>query len=506
MKLTNPLHIAVALMLLSLAALAHAQGAGLNSSGISDDILERFRTGAAGWGGVILKYASWLFWVLASISLTITFVFMALRRADFGEIFAELIRFILVTGFFWWLLISAPAFSTAIIDGLRKMGAEAGGLGVGEMAPSGIVDTGFAIFYKAVDNSSAMKPVDSAVGISAALGVVIVLGLIAVNMLLLLCAAWLLSYGGMFYLGFGGGRWTSDMAIGYYKTILGVGMQLLGMVLVVGIGASFINDYYARMSAGQTLKELGVMLFVSVIMLVLSNKLPSLLAGPATGSHVGASGIGNMGGGAIVGAASMAMAASGVGMALAAAGAAQLAGGTQAIMAAFKAAGSAGEGGDFGGDWSGGGGGDMGGGGGGSADAGTSSSVGAGTGSTPFAAAAGFNGGAPSLMGRLAATGDKLAEGVGEMAKGKLDSARQSWNQRLANTPGARLAAALSPQPLAKADDTPSFDGDDLSGSGQSPQANQAATMEDEIAAFAARDPDTFDGADQFDDNSKDDA
>jgi P-type conjugative transfer protein TrbL len=499
MKLTNSWRMALGLLLLALALLAQAQG--LNSSGISDDLLERFRTGAAGWGGVIIKYASWVFWTLAFISLTVTFAFMALRRADFGEFFAELIRFLLTTGFFWWLLINAPVFSTAIITGLRRVAGEAAGLGNGALAPSGIVDIGFAIFYKAVDNSSAMKPVDSSVGIIAALGVLIVLGLIAINMLLLLASAWVLAYGGIFYLGFGGGRWTSDMAIHYYKMVLGVGMQLFAMVLVIGIGKSFIDDYYARMSAGQTLKELGVMLFVAVILFVLSNRLPALLAGPATGSHGGAAGIGNMGGGALVGAASLAMAAGGMGLAMGMAGAAQAAGSAQALMAALKAAGDGGEGGNGGGAGSASGsfwsddGGDMGtGGSGGGAEASGPSSGGSGTGSTPFAHAAGFGSGAPSFTRRMSAAGDLLAARVGEMAKSKLDETKAAWKERVAETPGAKLAAALNPQRQAAYDDAPDFADDTLSGS------SRPVTPEDEIAAFAARDPDTFDGEEQFDD------
>jgi type IV secretion system protein VirB6/type IV secretion system protein TrbL len=39
-------------------------------------------------------------------------------------------------------------------------------------------------------------------------------------MLLLLASGWVLAYGGVFFLGFGGSRWTSDLAINYYKTVL----------------------------------------------------------------------------------------------------------------------------------------------------------------------------------------------------------------------------------------------------------------------------------------------
>ena len=73
--------------------------------------------------------------------------------------------------------------------------------------------------------------------------------LIAVNMILLLCAAWVVFYAGIIFLGFGGCRWTSDMAINYYRTVLGVGVSLMTMQLIIGIGIKFLQDLVA--STGQ---------------------------------------------------------------------------------------------------------------------------------------------------------------------------------------------------------------------------------------------------------------
>ena len=63
---------------------------------------------------------------------------------------------------------------------------------------------------------------DSFIGVALSVGILALLAIIAVNMLLLLVSVWLLMYAGIFFLGFGGSRWTSDMAINYYKTVLGV--------------------------------------------------------------------------------------------------------------------------------------------------------------------------------------------------------------------------------------------------------------------------------------------
>jgi type IV secretion system protein VirB6/type IV secretion system protein TrbL len=298
---------------------------------VLDNILSRYHTAASAWQTVITQRASWLFWLLVMISMVWTFGLMALRRADLGEFFAEFIRFTVFTGFFWWLLINGPAFATSIIASLKQIGSEASGLrGIG--TPSHIVDIGFDIFYRALDQSTLSLPIDSMTSIIMAAAILIILALISVNMVLLLVSGWILAYAGIFFLGFGGSRWTSEIAINYYKTVLGVAVSLFAMVLLVGIGKTFLDDYYIQMSGGLSLKEMSVLMVISIVLLVLVNRIPPMLAAIVGG---GAGGIGNLGAGAAIGAAA---AATGVATGMMMASAAHAAGGASAIKAAFDAA------------------------------------------------------------------------------------------------------------------------------------------------------------------------
>lgn len=307
----------------------------INNAGILDNVLDRYSKVASTWETVITTRATWLFWTLVLISMVWTFGMMALRKADLGEFFAEFVRFTISTGFFWWLLLNGPKFAVSINSSLRQIGAEATGLG-NTLAPSGIVDIGFDIFFKILDQSSVWAPVDSACGIIIGAIILIVFALVGVNMLLLLISGWILAYAGIFFLGFGGSRWTSDMAIGYYKTVLNIAAQLFTMVLIVGIGKSFVDQYYSSMSAGISFKELGVMLVVAVIMLALVKTIPGLIGGLA-GGNTGSLGSG-FGAGAALGVAAMGAAALGTAGAAVAASAAGMAGGAQALMAAFSKA------------------------------------------------------------------------------------------------------------------------------------------------------------------------
>jgi type IV secretion system protein TrbL len=126
--------------------------------------------------------------------------------------------------------------------------------------------------------------VDSFIGIVLSAVILVMLTAIAVNMLLLLVSGWILMYAGIFFLGFGGSRWTSEMAINYYKTVLGVAVQLFAMTLVVGIGTDLLATFYAKMSKGAlNFEELGVMLVACFALLLLVNRIPPLLGGIVSG-------------------------------------------------------------------------------------------------------------------------------------------------------------------------------------------------------------------------------
>ena len=537
--------IGVALGLYSTAASAQ-----LTNQGMLDQVVTEFATRATSWQTVVMNAAMFLFWTLGTISLVFTFGFMALRKADIGEFFAEFIRFILFFGFFLWLLRNGPAFANSIIQSLARIGEQASG--VASVTPSGIVDIGFMILKQAFRNSSIWSPVDSFIGVALSVGILILLAVVAVNMLLLLVSGWLLMYAGILFLGFGGSRWTSDMAINYYKTVLGVAVQIMTMVLLVGIGNDLLSSFYARMNTGTlNFEELGVMLVFCVALLMLVNRVPPLVAGVISGTGVGnAGGIGNFGAGAAIGAAmgaaSMAAGAASVAGAAVMGGATSAAGGMSAIKAAFEKAGSS-AGGESGGMPMLGGGSDSG------SDAGSfaqaagfggGSSSGAGT-TTPLAQAAGFGsssgsgasgsgggngqqsgksgGGSsskgsdeagskkaqqggqqaapgstgPGLLasaasalgtaGRVTAdAGANLMQGVGEVAKAKAASIRDAAAERIADTTGGKIAAAIrasaESDQASAAEAVPTFGGNNLAGADSA-----AADPDDEVAAFANR-------------------
>ena len=214
-----------------------------------------------------------------------TFGMLALRKSDLQEFFAEFFRFTMFTGFYWWLLQNGPKFGLDIINSMRSIGGEATGLGP-NLTPSNIADIGMTVFFKTIDAASLTDIPQSLMAMIIGLGVALMVALIATNMLIQLITAWVLLYAGVFFLGFGGSRWTSDIAINYFKTVLATAASLFAMVLLVGVATDLVNQYYASLGDPSHIKELYIIFVVYFTLAMLIRSVPPMIAGIVSGGSV----------------------------------------------------------------------------------------------------------------------------------------------------------------------------------------------------------------------------
>ena len=290
---------------------------------ILNEVSDNFKNQAAAWGTKLEKYALTLFWMLASISLTWTAIELTLKHAEFGEIIGELSKYIIFTGFFSFLLTQGPTIANAIFETFAKLGGigaglATGGSGLPTMKPSEIVDVGLD-FYSTLWESLAWDWDTIAMDlVSTLIGVVFFLFclIIALKVLIQLISLWCYMYAGAFLLGFGGGRWTRDMAIEYFRGVLAASVKYFAMLFIVAIMNSLMTtllktwDITEPVSTLQAL-SLPIMFFMimetvpDMIAGIVNAKL-NLTTGPAASAVAGA-----MVGGVAGAAASTAMAAQG---------------------------------------------------------------------------------------------------------------------------------------------------------------------------------------------------
>jgi type IV secretion system protein TrbL len=421
-----------------LGGVAHAATGALATPQIFD--FNAFQTVMQTWWTPLWREARFLFMTLAVVSAVWQFGFLALRKADFGEFFVELVRYILFTGFFYWLLVYGVFLGQAIIESFLKLGEASSG---GGLTFTGLTSTGMSMVTSTWKQLTGLGPFDignalaDVVGLFVAIVFTMVLAFIYIVYLLKMAGVWFLLYGGILFLGFGGARWTSDWAIGYFKSLLAACAELFGVILIAGLAEGLVQQYFATLATNSTTiipgGDLGsaiMLLIVSIMFLFLANKLPPMLAGVLGGSP----------GGHIAGGGAAELVGSAVGLGTLAAG------GAMAFGAATKAAKGAMSGGDAV-KAAAGAAGDAGGGGGG------------GGGSVPSPVPSPSGGG---LGAGAAAFGKSLAGSIGEMA-----------SIRAARTPLGRAGQQL--QKVAKAMGAGSAAGS-ASGVSQGSQDQQAAS------------------------------
>lgn len=253
---------------------------------VVDTLLANFKAAGQSWITPIMNAATTLFWILALISLTFTGVWMAIRQVDLMEVCAELVRYILFTGFFWWLLSHAPDFAGKIIASLRQIGGQATGAG-GAIFPDALFNLGMQVFQNSLSHINLFMPETVIIPFVISLIILIICMLIAANVVLLLVAAWVVLFAGLIFLGFGGCRWTSDMAINYYRTMLGIGVSLMTMQLIVGIGITFLQNLVTLSGNNPDIQGLASIMAATILLAVISHKLPKIVAEIATGGGYG---------------------------------------------------------------------------------------------------------------------------------------------------------------------------------------------------------------------------
>jgi P-type conjugative transfer protein TrbL len=321
------------------------------SNDFFDEIVRKYKGNAMTWERTMKEAAQILFLSLATISLVWTFGFMVARNAEIGEFFSELVKFMIFTGLYWFFLNESSDIARAIITTFENLGGAAGEASgkIVDFAPGGILSLGLEMANIAFNDMSNLNSMESLSLTVVTVPVMVVFALIAINMLILMISMWIMAYAGIFVLGFGGSKWTSDMAVSYFKTLLGVAVQYMVMLLLIGIGQDILKevvDLAVKEGKSITPKEVALVLVCALILLLIVSKVPAQIASMFGG---GGGGFGGFGDHLALGAAANA-GRTALGTAKMAGGAAmQGAGGLMALKAAFSKVGG-GDGGVGGGD------------------------------------------------------------------------------------------------------------------------------------------------------------
>ena len=303
-----------------------------SSDNILDSIITMYRDAAESWRAPILQAATRLFWILVGIDFIWTGINLGLERAEFSKIVAELIKRIMIIGFFYALLLNSGDWASAIIGSFRNLASDAGAAGIGAgsgISPSNIFDIGLRISGDLAEQITFSAIGESIARVIISIFILIAFAVIAGLLLVALIELYIALNAAVILLAFGGSRWTSDYALKYLSFILSTGMKIFVMQLLIGVGQTFIQSMNTQFQGNvtQSLVLLGASIVLTMIVKTIPDYIQSIVSGVAPGS----------GGSALLTAAS---AAGGTAVGAAAGGTMAGAGGAMAVMEAAKLAGS----------------------------------------------------------------------------------------------------------------------------------------------------------------------
>jgi type IV secretion system protein TrbL len=284
--------VAVVLVLVSILGvndtIAQTIQPGTNNS--LDPIVKIFRDSAKQWEHTLSQFALRLFWLLAGIEFTFAAIMLGLRGADFSEWLSTLVQQILFIGFFLALLTHSAEWARAIIDSFQQAAVAAGqanGVSTG-LAPSDVLDTGLQIALKFVASISLWSPKASMGLFFSGLIILICFALISAFMVMTLIESYIVISAGVLFMGFGGSRWTKDLALKIVMYAVSVGAKLFILHLMVALGMQVFASLGANVSTDNA-TLLGV-IAVALVMLVLTWTVPDMVQGLINGTAFGNSG------------------------------------------------------------------------------------------------------------------------------------------------------------------------------------------------------------------------
>lgn len=231
--------------------------------------------------------ANHLFWSLATLSLAWTAIEMAIKRAEFGEIVGELTKFVLFTGFFYWLALHGEEFAHDIVDSFEYVASKGTKLPLDNSSAGSLVGLMWGQGNTAFDAILSSMSWDStglfglfpekeqifanAIMLIVGLAMFILYVLIAIRILIVKLSVLIQLFAGVFLLGFGGGKWTRETSIQYFKSIISTSSQYLVLMLIIAAVMKIdvqggMNDMYR--DAMNNKPEFKMIIMLSSFMLV----------------------------------------------------------------------------------------------------------------------------------------------------------------------------------------------------------------------------------------------
>ena len=266
--------------ILLLIMMLSSQSCYADSDNVVYNILNKFSTKASSYGSALQIYAEKLFYWCLVLDVALLGIKVSLNRDEIASSVKQFVLMLLFAGFIFSVIKNYSVWSMNLINGLRSLAASLGG-------PDITLDAfkiGANIVKQILDKTSAWSPVDSLGYLILGCIIMACFALMAAQIVLIKCEAYVAMNASILLLGFGGSSLLKEYAINTMRYALSVAFKLFVLQLVLGIGLSFITEFE---TTDAQLYDLLILIGASVVLLALVKTIPDVCAGIINGTHTG---------------------------------------------------------------------------------------------------------------------------------------------------------------------------------------------------------------------------
>lgn len=271
MNTASAIPVTVILILLLSVSSAFAQDVAVLSK-----IATTFHTKASQWDTLLTRQALNLFRILLIMDVVFMGIRIGLKQTEPNEALAEFVMLILYSGIMLAVVIHYKEWTNQIISGLSSTAQK---LGAPPVTAGSVFLAGVEIFETLLKSLT--------VNIAKSLGIVLIaiaicltFSLIAAQIILVKCEAYIVLNAGIILLGFSGSKITRDYAINFIKYAFSVAVKLFTMQLLIALSIDFISGFT---TTDASFDKVLVVLGASIVILVLSMSVPDIISGLING-------------------------------------------------------------------------------------------------------------------------------------------------------------------------------------------------------------------------------
>jgi type IV secretion system protein TrbL len=283
----------LALLALTFTMSAHAAdpGAVANNANYTN-LIDLFNTESAKWQAPLQSAAQVLYGTLITITLVLTFIPLAVRGAEINEWAETLVKFVLVTGFWLWMIHNFSSLASGIINGFRHLAKNAtAASGAGQtLSPTDILKTGLDLVHFSMSQASVWNLPLAIAMVAASVIIIVVFALVAGLVAVTLAESYIVINASVIFMAFAGLRFTSDIAMHAIKYAIGVGVKLFALQLIVGVSMAVFQSWvlqYGNPGLIATIEDGFGLAALAILVFFLAVYIPPALMGMVTGAHGG---------------------------------------------------------------------------------------------------------------------------------------------------------------------------------------------------------------------------